>query len=182
MKGLFGITYIEESKSFSPNMLSWKTLQHTLATDFRKFSENWPKSGMMRNGHVYPLVILALPTKGKDSFVLLPTPRASDAYGAGKHGDGGMDLRTVIKFENLDKYGLAIQRWAGNFMAAPNPLYIGPRGGRRINPDFAEWMMGFPQEWTKGISYKQRMKCIGNSVMQQHAEYVLYRLLEDATI
>lgn len=27
---------------------------------------------------------------------LLPTPRSSDAFGAGDHGDGGMDLRTTV--------------------------------------------------------------------------------------
>ncbi|WP_238840811.1 hypothetical protein [Prescottella equi] len=27
---------------------------------------------------------------------MLPTPRTSDANGAGKHGTGGMDLRTLV--------------------------------------------------------------------------------------
>ncbi len=30
------------------------------------------------------------------STALMPTPRASDAFGAGAHGDGGPDLRTVV--------------------------------------------------------------------------------------
>jgi hypothetical protein len=28
---------------------------------------------------------------------LMPTPRTSDSNGAGKHGDGGMDLRTAVQ-------------------------------------------------------------------------------------
>jgi DNA (cytosine-5)-methyltransferase 1 len=28
--------------------------------------------------------------------LLLPTPRSSDCFGAGHHGDGGMDLRTTV--------------------------------------------------------------------------------------
>jgi hypothetical protein len=31
-----------------------------------------------------------------ERIYLLPTPRASDANGPGEHGDGGMDLRTLV--------------------------------------------------------------------------------------
>jgi DNA (cytosine-5)-methyltransferase 1 len=31
-----------------------------------------------------------------DGVTLLPTPRSSDCFGAGHHGDGGMDLRTTV--------------------------------------------------------------------------------------
>ena len=34
--------------------------------------------------------------RGDDAVDLLPTPRTSDTKGAGKHGDGGMDLRTTV--------------------------------------------------------------------------------------
>ena len=37
--------------------------------------------------------VALLPT---DIGTLLPTPRSSDCFGAGVHGDGGMDLRTTV--------------------------------------------------------------------------------------
>jgi DNA (cytosine-5)-methyltransferase 1 len=38
---------------------------------------------------------------------LLPTPRSSDCFGAGQHGDGGMDLRTTIDLLCTPTAGLA---------------------------------------------------------------------------
>lgn len=46
-----------------------------------------------------------------------PTPTSSDSHGAGKHGEGGLDLRTAV--------------------------------GGRLNPNFVEFLMGFPQDWSK---------------------------------
>lgn len=37
-----------------------------------------------------------LPTVGRGSSSLLPTPKTSDTNGAGQHGSGGPDLRTVV--------------------------------------------------------------------------------------
>lgn len=60
-----------------------------------RFSGTWPASGSMRGGTVYELPTSVLPTGGNGSSSL-PTPRVSDANGAGRHGDGGMDLRTAL--------------------------------------------------------------------------------------
>jgi hypothetical protein len=45
--------------------------------------------------------LFALPTPEqliavRDGSASLPTPRTSDTNGPGKHGDGGMDLRTTV--------------------------------------------------------------------------------------
>lgn len=37
-----------------------------------------------------------LPSGDEPGVALLPTPRSSDCFGAGQHGDGGMDLRTTM--------------------------------------------------------------------------------------
>lgn len=50
---------------------------------------------------------------------LLPTPKANDAKSPGLHGEGGLDL--------------------------PNSL--GLRTGLRLQPAFALWMMGYPEDW-----------------------------------
>lgn len=65
------------------------------------FSQTWPASGSMRNGRSFerPKSAPRISAHGS-SFspggALLPTPRTSDSQGPGKHGDGGMDLRTTV--------------------------------------------------------------------------------------
>ena len=39
-------------------------------------------------------------------------------------------------------------------------------------PEFVEWMMGFPDGWTDGVSRTQRLKMLGNAVQVQSAELV----------
>lgn len=56
----------------------------------------WPRSGMTRSGIVYPLVPSAPRTSVTGSLPLLLPPRVSDQNGAGIHGTGGQDLRTVV--------------------------------------------------------------------------------------
>ena len=45
-------------------------------------------------------------------------------------------------------------------------------------PEFVEWMMGFPQDWTEGVSRTQRLKMLGNAVVPAQAALAL-RLLTD---
>lgn len=72
------------------------------------YSETWPASGSMRNGTAYERPTSEHPTVAPGTSLspspaippaapmLLPTPRTSDTNGAGMHGSGGPDLRTVI--------------------------------------------------------------------------------------
>jgi site-specific DNA-cytosine methylase len=41
-----------------------------------------------------------------------------------------------------------------------------------LNPEFVEWMLGFPAGWTEGVSRTQRLKMLGNSVQVQAGELV----------
>ena len=90
------------------------------------FLATWPTSGMTRSGQAFELPTPELHTGGSASSLLrtpvaaegsggakspatshqvmlrdqvtemLPTPRTSDTNGAGEHGTGGPDLRTVV--------------------------------------------------------------------------------------
>jgi DNA (cytosine-5)-methyltransferase 1 len=70
------------------------------------YSGTWPTSGTMRNGAAYALPTWAdrmrvsgfssSPSAGTRPEVVLPTPTVSDTNGAGRHGDGGLDLRTAV--------------------------------------------------------------------------------------
>jgi DNA (cytosine-5)-methyltransferase 1 len=41
---------------------------------------------------------------------------------------------------------------------------------------FVEWMMGFPANWTHGLSRAAALKALGNAVVPQQALYALDRL------
>jgi site-specific DNA-cytosine methylase len=45
-------------------------------------------------------------------------------------------------------------------------------------PEFVEWMLGFPDGWTEGVSRTQRLRMLGNSVQVQVAEAIGHYLQE----
>jgi DNA (cytosine-5)-methyltransferase 1 len=53
---------------------------------------DWPRHGTAYGGCVCRSADLLQALEG----TLLPTPRASDVFGPGRHGDGGADLRTTV--------------------------------------------------------------------------------------
>jgi DNA (cytosine-5)-methyltransferase 1 len=74
-----------------------------------------------------------------------PTPRASDTNGVGRHGTGGLDLRTVVgdwppdgEDSGLSRLRRMISRHG--HMCSPECL--------RLNPQFVNWLQGFPPGWT----------------------------------
>ena len=70
-------------------------------------------------------------------------------------------------------YAAAIERWE-HLTGWPAPA---PAIDDRLNPDFAEWMMGWPVGWTDvGLSRTQRLKIIGNGVVPQQASLALQLL------
>lgn len=42
----------------------------------------------------------------------------------------------------------------------------------KLNPDWVEWLMGFPSQWTEGGTYKQRLMGLGNAVVPQIPEII----------
>jgi DNA (cytosine-5)-methyltransferase 1 len=112
---------------------------------------------------------------------LLPTPRSTDRFGPGHHGDGGMDLRTTV-IENASqwgKYASAIARWETLTRPAPPPTEPNTKGNPRLAAAFSEWMMGWPQGWVTdiGISRNDQLRIIGNGVCPQQAHAALTYLL-----
>ena len=84
---------------YDPDTSSWKTSALSLAMgNSLELSVTWPKQGMWGPGGAYELPTPAPPTAESDcsSSPLMPTPRTTDCHGPGKHGRGGLDLRTAI--------------------------------------------------------------------------------------
>jgi DNA (cytosine-5)-methyltransferase 1 len=130
--------------------------------------------------------VAACPVSGHD-MTLLPTPCASDRFGAGPHGVGGMDLRTTLASLELSpsgivwgKYEAAIQQWERFTRTAPPAMERGESGIMRLSAAFSEWMMGWPTGWVTdpgiGISRKSQLRIVGNGVVCRQAELAL-RLL-----
>lgn len=126
------------------------------------------------------------PVSGRN-IDLLPTPCASDRFGAGPHGVGGMDLRTTLASLELGQSGIvwgkyenAIQRWEQLTRPAPPAMERGESGIMRLAAVFSEWMMGWPAGWVTdpaiGISRKNQLRIVGNGVVSHQAELALTML------
>ena len=75
---VYGLNTGELLANYDQDTSSWRTSQHSLIEDLTKFSDSWPRSGMMRNGIAYqlpPLVHLTDETGYGSSPI--PTPTAS---------------------------------------------------------------------------------------------------------
>lgn len=75
-----------------------------------------------------------------------------------------------VTSEGVD-YWPAISRWAEVMRRrSPSPTIPDGRDGRhRLNPAFAEWLMGLPAGWAAGLSRNEQLKAFGNGVVPQQA-------------
>ena len=109
---------------------TWKTSAGCLALDISdKFSATFPKRGMMRNGACYPLPMSEPPTSVKGSGLWVPTP---DAFARGATKDYNPKAKS--------QSGRSLQSFAKHADGSNN---LG-----QLNPDWVEWLMGWPIGWT----------------------------------
>ena len=114
----YGKNTLELLASYDHDTQSWKTSQRCFIEGWEPFSETWPESGMTQNGIAYRLPMLALRISESESG-LLPTPTSHNA-----------------------KEGAYPAEFTRN-----TPTLAAVLGGK-INPQFTEWMMGFPIDHT----------------------------------
>ncbi len=112
---------------------SWRTSQRCLVEGWEQFSQTWPKQGLMLDGECWELPTLVATSSASGSG-LWPALKASDGDQYSK---------------NLDYFKRRAE------VAADLPVVVGlttpptPQGYYgRINPVFAEWLMGWPIGWT----------------------------------
>lgn len=125
---------------------------------------------------------------------LLPTPAARD-WKSGASNLMDANSRPLNEFAvnwlprrgdwigtNGIDYGPAIRRWEDvTGHPAPEPTQAGPRGGRRLNPAFPEWMQGIDPGHVTAVpdlSYSDQLRAIGNGVVWRQAELAI-RLAAD---
>ncbi|QAX95023.1 DNA methylase [Streptomyces phage Sebastisaurus] len=77
-------------------------------------------------------------------------------------------------------YAPAVYRWEViRQTAAPVPVVRGPRGGVKLSPEFAEWLMGLDPGWVTnvpGLTHKEKLERIGNGVVPHQAFYAFREL------
>ena len=97
---------------------SWKTGQCSLLAGLDEFSETWPRWGMMRDGECSELVTPERNMSETESG-FLPTPTSHNA----KEGNYPSEHRR-------------------------NTPLLATHAGGKINPEWTEWLMGWPIKWT----------------------------------
>lgn len=101
---------------------------------------------------------------------LIPTPTASAHTGPGRQGRaGGMNLQTWAAATETPPADL-LRAWQ-QVTRTPAPAHRDGRG--RLNPAFAEWMMGLPPAET--LSRAARIRLAGNAVVAPQAALMLSR-------
>ena len=243
-------------------------MENILCEHWGLFSETFPTSGMMRDGKLFPLPLLAHRTD-VNAYSYLPTPVAQDSSGAmtianrrlGGYGPALRDIADLMPTPNTmdmlpartgearerqlkrgdpngkprassgnlrktvvndllpttmasmkgaskneiakgnpkgrleveifltdtwGKFAPAIHQWETitNNPAPPPTIPDGRDGQARLNPQFAEWMMGLPPGWVTDceITRNEQLKACGNGVVPQQATLAITRLLQGITL
>ena len=154
---------------------SWRTHQLSLLADSDAFSETWPRWGTMRNGECSARTMPAhltsgnasgssLPTLTATEYGMIPTLNARDwkgppGKGCQERGGRASSLPAHVakhRYPTLkaeDKWKQAtpgeLARNSPSLAAVANP------GGGTLNPDWCEWFMNWPVNWTS----LQPMEC-----------------------
>lgn len=84
-------------------------------------------------------------------------------------GIGG--LESAVQPEVWGRFAEAVALWERvTGVSAPAPTEPATRGGRRLNPELAEWMMGYPRGYlTADLPRNEALRCAGNGVVPMQA-------------
>jgi hypothetical protein len=173
---------------------SWKTAQCSLLEDLDEFSETWPQWGLMRNGACWEQTMSVPPIEESASgFWATPTtmdslpPKSAEAL----HREATVARPGRSKPANLRDQVSNQHMWptpsARDWKDTPGmtkhlpdrnrtdqlarrifAVEETPAGGGTLNPDWVEWLMGWPIGWTdlKPLATGKYQRW-----QQQHGEY-----------
>ena len=147
----------ESSTKCGPDTFSWRTHLILFAGDWTPFSGPWPRWGMMVDGVYSPLPQLVPYTVETDGGDCLPTPLAHDAKQAVTEATMArhtLDLNVyVAKYPTPKTNGFCggsgnFQKIQGLSISQEAKRSMASGGGGSLNPDWVEWLMGWPPGWT----------------------------------
>jgi len=167
---------------------SWKTHQCLLLGGLDEFLETWPQWGLMRNGECWELQPLEHPIKETVFGFSVPTPVSSDATSGAVIGKNDTYYTTSTgmprKINQNGKdgsvgLGRLVQMWPtptahnSKEMNSPseanrNTPTLAAQVGGKLNPQWVEWLMGWPIGWTD-LKPLEMDKCL--FVQQLHGEF-----------
>lgn len=168
----YGMTLKESFARLDLDSSSWKMLQVSLMGELTPFLGPWPQSGSMLNGVVSKSPKLA-ETITETEFLSLdiyPTPTASQITTEGTTRlyrnlflNGVLTLEEAMvmngNYNPLNKKG-SLQMWSTPTARdwkdngkSPSELNrnsdtLSTQAGGKLNPQFVEWLMGWPIGWT----------------------------------
>lgn len=166
-----GNTWRESLEKFDLETSSWKTHQCLWDEDLQPSSVILPKWGMMLNGVLWERITAPLPIKGTGSGSW-PTPRSCSAMAATITPESANDpsrfpnLETVVgKVTWPTPKSRDYKDTTGCSLDATNPdgsdrdrrdrlvgavvdRYGQPAKTMQLNPEWTEWLMGWPVGWT----------------------------------
>lgn len=128
--GICGQNSSELSGNYGPNTLLVRMLMASYQQYMSPFAPTWKKRVTKSGRSVYRLA-LSERTMKDTGFVFLASPRASQDF---------KPIRKQTPREHSGKHGQT--------MCSSLGIIFPERIGQYINPQFAEWMMGFPEGWT----------------------------------
>ena len=153
MKDGFGTTLKESFARLDPASSSWKTSQVSLWGDLTPFLGTWPKSGSMLNGVCSKRLPLVqdIPASVSFSLDMFNTPVVSD-------GHNSSFPKSQANWDSL----------VGDLIRNGDA-----RNGGYLNPQWVEWLMGWPIGWTESehvemesSHYKQESHIQSSSIEQ----------------
>ena len=180
----FGEKWQELSARYDLAQSSWKTHRCLWDEDLPWSSVTLPRWGLMLSGFVFQRRTLVRPIKETGSG-FLPTPTATDANGRTYYYQSGTKETAVPSLLGVAKLlpTPAASDWKGRYTwetvrtrmkmtrGVRLPEELSRRCGQAIipNPEFWEWMMGWPSGWT-GLRPLETDKY--QSWRQRHLDYL----------
>ena len=146
--------------NYDRESLCWRTWQRCLLEGWTEFSGRWPRSGLMRNGIAYRLPPLVPRISGTERLYWV-TPTAVEGRRGSKPGrphDTGYPLAQQVLMPHRWPTPTARDWKAGHKLnqeqqekqRTPNGhgCQLNDLVGGSLNPQWVEWLMGFPDGWT----------------------------------
>lgn len=132
----FGRKWLGSLARYDHDSRSWKTAQYSLLGGSAEFLATWPAWGSMRNGECWERTMPELRTCGTD-FGLWPTPCATDS--SDRKVSARMHETKNGTFKHIGENGTLSQVRLSQVVKHRTPDGVG-----RMNPDWVEWLMGWP--------------------------------------
>lgn len=170
--------FVRAIRALRPRLVFVENVAALLARGFERVAADLAACGYRFAWSCYSSAEVGAPHRRERLFVL-----ASDAASERRQGLAALDHRArevALEQDGDDADGRsasACEVSGGDRALGSDPGTTSAAAVRRLNPAFVEWMMGFPDGWTAGVSRRARLRLLGNAVQPQVAQAAFVGLL-----